>query len=257
MSFGNSQKVTLMPHGIELASGTINNLGITGQSGTNTAVGAAYEIVQNLGGTRNELYKFPLNESTGQQLKIVSTSTDDTNSGSGATRQVRIRGLGPAGVEQVAQYNMNGTTVVTTTDYWTAVNQIQSHKVGSAGDTNAGDIKLYANDGSTELLRMEAGTGTGAGAFLYVAKDQTNYLTQLYCNAINEAEVTMFVRRHTEGSNRGFQTKYTVVLKDSGIVYDVLNSFQLREGDCIEIRAKRLDSTDAKVNADISLVKNS
>lgn len=257
MPIASSQKVTTLPSGIELAAGQITSLSNAGGSGTNTAVGAVYETVHNLGGIRNELYANYLNEDTGQTLKISSSSTSDTNSGSGAARKVQIRGTGPNGEYLQENVNLNGTTAVETTNAFTSVNRFFVTAVGSGGSTNVGDLTLYKNDGTTALMKCDADTGSAVGAFYYVPAGEQAYLTQIYANAINDCEVTMFVRKYSTNANApgAWQRRYTMVLNNNGMVYDVLNSFRLNAGDTIEIRAKRLGSTDAKVNADISLVR--
>ena len=244
-----NSKVTVLPAGVEIAAGNVSGLTNTGRSGQNTAVGTGYETVSRLGGTRNELYSNPLAEGTGQQVKLVSSSDDDKNQGSKAARRVLIRGLGPNGVAQDEAVAMNGTTQVTSNSYWTAVEQIIVVLVGSANDVNTGTITCYANDGTTALVQMDAGEGAGSGAFVYCPADKNMYMTQFFATAIEQAEVGVFMRR----AGKGWGQRQTMFLKDNALNYKSELPIQLREGDTLEVRAKRLGSTDAKVCVDLQI----
>lgn len=249
MAVISTQKVTMLPAGIEVAAGNISDLTNSGASGQNTAISTAYETVHRLGGIRNELYRYPLQEDTGQQIKVASTSADDTNSGSKACRTVKIRGLGPNAVEQQENINMNGTTQVTSQLYWTAVEQVQVHKIGSQNDVNEGDITVYANDGTTALVQMAAGEGLGSGAFKYCPAGKQIYLTQIFASSIEEAEVAIYTRRN----GKGWRAQQTMFLKDNAQNYVSELPVALREGDCTEVRAIRLGSTDCKVSVDFQV----
>ena len=244
-----TQKVTVLPAGMEIAAGNVSDLINSSASGQNTAIGSSYETVSRLGGIRNELYKYPLQEDTGQQIKLVSTSTTDNNSGGDAARKIMIRGLGPNAVEQVEVLPINGTTQVTSNMYWTAVEILLVHQTGSGGDTNAGDITAYANDGTTALVQMATGEGLGSGAFKYCPAGKNVYLTQFFASAINEAEIAIFSRRN----NKGWQARQTIFLKDNAQNYVSELPIQLREGDAMEVRAIRLGDTDAKVSVDFQV----
>ena len=99
MALQSQQKVTVLPTGVEIAAGNVSGVRSEGRTGQNTAVGATYESVDRLGGTRNELYANPVTETTGQTVKVKSKSANDTNRNV-KNRRVKIKGLGPLGVEQ-------------------------------------------------------------------------------------------------------------------------------------------------------------
>ena len=242
-------KVTMLPNGIEIAAGNISGIKNSGYSGQNTAVGTSYEAVTRLGGTRNELYSNPCNESTGQTIKVKSSSTSDVNNGGGNARRVKIKGLGPDGVEQDENINLNGTNLVESTLNFTAVEKVIVNKVGSGGNTNAGDITVYANDGTTALIQSAAGEGTGGGAFGYCPAGKNLYLTQFFVSSIEEAEVGVFSRKF----GTAFGVRQTMFLKDGSGNYVSEAPIQLTPGDSFEIRAKRLRSTDAKVSVDVQV----
>ena len=251
MAMVSQQKVTVLPTGLEISAGNISGLENTGRTGQNTAVGATYETITRLGGTRNEISTNPLTEDTGEQIKIASSSASDANSGSSNARRVKVRGLGPNAVAQEENIFLNGTNQVTSSSYWTAVETVTVNRVGSGGDANAGDITVYRNDGTTALIKMDAGEGIGGGAFMYCPAEKNAYPTQFFTSCIGEAEVGIFIRR---GNNLAFGQRQTILLKDNAQNYVSESPQQLRPGDCIEIRGKRLGDTDAKVSVDMQMV---
>jgi hypothetical protein len=250
MAMISQSKVTVLPTGVEVAAGNISGLKSEGRTGQNTAVGATYESVDRIGGTRNELYVNPVTEATGQTVKIKSTSTDDTNSGSANARRVKIKGLGPNGVEQEENIFLNGTAFVTSSSNWTAIERVIVNRVGSGGDSNAGAIGVFKNDETTELLRADAGEGMGGGAFMYVPAGKNAYPSQFFVSVIEDAEVGIFVRR--QGGAYG--QRQVILLKNNAANYVSEAPYQLIPGDTVEVRAKRLGSSDAKVSVDIQIV---
>ena len=158
-------------------------------------------------------------------------------------------GLGPNAVEQQEVIVMDGTTQVTSQAYWTAVESISVVLVGSGNDVNTGTITVYANDGTTALIQMDAGEGSGGGAFGYCPQGKNMYLTQFFVSSIEESEVGVFLRR----AGKGWQQKQTLFLKDSVGNYVSEAPIQMRDGDTFEIRGKRLGSTDSKVSVDVQV----
>ncbi len=129
MPVSGGMRVTPLPSGLELSAGAIDKLELRGTSGINSAVGASLETICTQGGIRNLL-------TSAEQLKIKSSSADDTNSGSGHARRVKIKGIDGSGVEQEENVNLNGTAAVTTVNSYRHINDIFVNKVGSGGDVN-------------------------------------------------------------------------------------------------------------------------
>ena len=250
MALQSQQKVTVLPTGVEIAAGNVSGVLTEGRTGQNTAVGATYESVDRLGGSRNELYTNPVTETTGQTVKVKSSSANDTNSGSAHARRVKIKGLGPLGVAQEENIFLNGTALVESTNNYTAIERVIVNRVGSGGDSNDGNISVFANDGTTELIRADAGEGLGGGAFYYVPSGKNAYPSQFFVSVIEDAEVGIFVRR--QGGAYG--QRQTILLKNNASNYVSEAPYQLVPGDTLEVRAKRLGSTDAKVSVDIQIV---
>lgn len=83
------------------------------------------------------------NQSTGEQVVIVSTSANDTAAGSGV-QQIEMHYLDATGNAQMETVTMNGTTAVNSvaTDV-RFIQYIHSSRVGSFGAFAAGDITVY------------------------------------------------------------------------------------------------------------------
>ena len=246
MSVISTQKVTNLPAGLEVKAGNISGLDGTGRTGSNTAVGATFEQLNELGGTRNELYTNPAAEDTGQQVKVICASDNDTNSGGAHARRVQLRGTGPLGVYQQENIDLAGTGTATSTLYWTSVSSMRVNKIGGGGDTNFGNITLFANDGTTALMRMDAGDGSAGFAGTYGESGKRIFISQIFATAIGEAEVAIFTRR----AGKGWVKKQTLFLNNNSMNYVSEVPGVLENGDAVEARAKRLNDTDAKVNVD-------
>ena len=245
-----TQKVTVLPAGIEVAAGNITALTNTGRKGINELVGQSNETIMHQGDIRAELYANPLAEATGQQLKVVSTSDNDTDGGGGHARRVRLTGLGPNAEYQEEFVPLNGTTQVTTTLYWTVVELVQVVKVGAGGDVNDGDIIVYANDGNWEQTRIKAGEGSGGGAYAVCAAGKALYITGFNASVIGQCEVSIFFKR----AGKGWVQRQNTFLQNASQYYQAASPIRLEAGDSVEIRARSLDENNAKVCAVLEMV---
>ena len=149
MPMSGGSQVTMLPSGLELSRGTIDKLELKGTSGINPTVGATLETICTQGGIRNLL-------TSAEQLKIKSSDADDTNSGSGHARRVKINGIDGSGAEVEENVNLNGTAAVTTVNSYRHVNNIFVNKVGTGGSTNKGVISVNNNADDTKLYEIAA-----------------------------------------------------------------------------------------------------
>jgi len=119
---------------LEVGKGKFEGYNPVFVAGFNEDVGSERESIRPLGGR----YPFP---STASQWDVVSDSTDDTSTGTGA-RTVMVMGLDINYAEQLEIVTLNGTTPVTTTLSFLRVN---SFSVLTAGSTkvNQGTVDLY------------------------------------------------------------------------------------------------------------------
>lgn len=107
---------------LEVAKGQVDGHELIHISGTNTEVDATISPVTNTGS-----YQTP---NVAEQLYVVSNSTDDSASGSGA-RVVRIHGIGSDGSYLTEDVSMNGTTQVATANQYLRVYNFEVKESGA------------------------------------------------------------------------------------------------------------------------------
>lgn len=90
-------------------------------------------------------------------VSVVSSSASD-----GSTKKARFIGLSSGGAPQQEEVTMNGTTVVTTTNTYSAIHRIEIRLVASGDLTDAtGDITVSSN--STTIGVIPAGMSSATG----------------------------------------------------------------------------------------------
>jgi len=240
------RQMTSLPGGLAVSAGRIDDMALFGTSGINEAVSTAHETVCTQGGIRNIL-------TTGEVLKITSTSTDDTNSGSGHARRVRIKGILADGTQGQEDVNLNGTGVVETASSWLHINDFRVQKTGSGGAVNAGKITAFANDGSTVLYEIGAGENQQQSASYAIAATEAGYLNSFVVSATGDAVVSIWVC--PSPGNTPFFQKLTMFVGAGGPApYQLPNPFSIPGGGIVEFRAKRAGGSDVKVGADFQIL---
>lgn len=241
--------VSALPAGIELSAGRLPNGELKGTSGICHTVGASLVTICTQGGIRNLI-------PAAQTLKVNSTSADDTDGGNKAARRVRIRGIGADGLEAQEDVNMNGTTLVSTTTQWRAINDLRVQRVGTGSAVNAGTINLYLGDGTTIVYQIGAGENQQQSATWTLPSNKFGYLTTFMVSTTGTAQVSIWVCP-VPGSTPFFQ-KLTVIANSGGPTpYQLPNPFQLDKGAIIEFRAKSLTGGTISVGADFQVIQES
>jgi len=240
--------VSALPPGIELSAGRLTNGELKGTSGVCHTVGATYSTVCTQGGIRNLI-------PTAQTLKVVSTSADDTNSNGGAARRVRIRGIDSTGTEAQEDVNMNGTTAVSTTTVWLAINDFRVQRTGTGGGVNAGTINLTLGDGTTVVYQIAQGENQQQSASWTLPSTKIGYLTSFMVSATGAAQVGIWVCP-TPGTTP-FVQKLTVIAGTVPAPYQLPNPFQVDKGGIIEFRARSLTGGTVSVGADFQIIQES
>ena len=246
---GGSQ-VTTLPAGLELSAGRIDKIQLKGTSGLNPVVGTSLETITAGGGLRNYL-------SAAEDLKVVSSDATDTNSGSGACRRIRIRGIGADGLFKEQDVNMNGTTVVDVDRNgdpinFKYINDMRVQTVGTGSAFNAGVITLYANDGTTVLETIAAGENQQQTAAWAMGDSETGYLTSFVCSATGNAQVSIWVQ---PGPTAAWGQRLTVIVGSGGPTpYQLPNPFSINAGAKVEFRAKSLTGENVAVGADFQIL---
>jgi hypothetical protein len=246
MSIPVGNKVTMTPAGLALAAGRINDIELKGTSGINLAVGSSLETICTQGGIRNLL-------TSAEQLKIKSSSTSDTNSGSGAARRVKLKGIDANGDQVEENVNLNGTAAVTTVNSYRHVNDVFVSKVGSAGDVNAGTINVNNNADDTTLYQIAAGEAQQQSASFAIPTGHFGYMTSFVTTATGDCQISVWVNKDPD--NIPFkQVLTTIAGQGAPVTYNLPNPFQIPAGGIVEFRAKSLTGSDVKAAADFQLL---
>ena len=253
MSVPVGQQVTTLPAGLHVSADRINDLQLKGTSGYNPVVGATSETICTQGGIRNYL-------NAAEILKVSSTDANDTNSGSGNARRIRIQGIGADGLEKEADVNMNGTNVVTQDRdgvdlTFLHINNVRVQTTGSGGGTNAGTIKVFANDGTTLLYEIAAGENQQQCASWTMPSDKIGYLTSFVASATGDALISIWINGNPAGANTYQQRLSTIVGAGSGVSYPLPNPFPINASGIIEFRAKSLTGGNIGVAADFQILQ--
>lgn len=192
---------------------------------------------------------------TGQSIRVVSTSANDTLAGTGA-RTIVIQGLLNGYVPITEIINLNGTTPVTTLTPFFRIQHFAVIDAG-AGRTNAGDI-TFTNAANTQTFdvmpatfsrRLTAGytvpDGKSAflvGAFLYFGQDTGSTLMTGYLVQREPAYPVDYTYAMTPSNN-------------SAIEYSLVYTPQIPDKSDIEFRAYGNNPSNVcSVNATILLI---
>lgn len=243
----------LVPAGLSLASGRLDNAELRGTGGT-AVVGDTYSTI---GATPGIIAQPSL---SGEYLKVVSTSGNDVNSGgSSGARKVKIKGLDENGLEVEENLPLNGTTPVTTVNQYTSVNQFFAIQMGGTNptDANAGDIKILTNDETGEVGRIAAGVNRMYSAQWSSPADKTTYITSFVYGVAgaHPAEISIWGRNQV---GQPFQRLLAVVAENGTNTYKLYNPFMLRVGGIIQFRAKCLTPGETvNVSVDFQLIQES
>lgn len=131
------------------------------------------------------------NQSTGEQMTLVSDSANDAAAGSGA-RTVKVHYLDAAGNYLHEIVTLNGTTGVNTVA--TNIRFVQLVTVetaGSFGGKNAGNITLYKlATPATVYARVVAGNNSSLSSARMVPNGKTFYMTSMTVSATSSKPVS-------------------------------------------------------------------
>jgi hypothetical protein len=246
MTLSIGQKVTTLPNGLALAADRIPGIELKGTSGINGTVGASLETICTQGGIRNIL-------TSAEQLKIKSSSTSDTNSGSGAARRIKLRGIDGSGAIVDENINLNGTNAVTSVNSYRHVNDVFVTKVGSAGQVNAGTISVSNNADDTVLYEIAVGEAQQQSASFAIPTGHFGYLTSFVTTATGDAQISIWINKDPD--NIPFrQVLTTIAGQGAPVTYNLPNPFQIPQNGIIEFRAKSLTGGNVKAAADFQLL---
>ena len=200
--------------------------------GTRTSIAAATPSLIWEG--TNPLYTYL---TSAEQLKVSSTSANDTGAGSGA-RTFTIVGLDANFLEQSETITLNGLTAVTTTKSFIRVFRGYCETVGTIGGSNTGTITVTNNAGTNQLMVVLVGDGQTLMTMFTVPSNGKAFITQI--TASNDtgkgASFSLYTRLNDGGILYPWQIKYRayVVGGNNTIPFNV--PFKIPAKTDIEIR---------------------
>ena len=158
-----------------VALGDITNCVTWNKFGYNEDVDtAAPEVLASFGGSFTPL-------KTASTLSVVSTSTQDSSTGTGALSLV-LTGLDGNYATQQEVIVLNGITPVVTTTTWLGINRAAIFVSGTS-DVNVGTIGVTAVTGGATQAQLPAGQGTTQQIIFYTQAGYTALADWLFLNA--------------------------------------------------------------------------
>lgn len=232
----------------EVALGKRQGSTLWNKFGYNVDIDIGTEVIASWGGTFTPL-------TTATTLSIVSTSSVDTNGGTG-TNSIYISGIDANRDEQFELVTLNGTTPVVTTSTWLGINRVAMYLCGT-GQINAGTINVTAVTGGSTMAQMPAGDGVTQQCIFHIPRSHTFLTEWLRFNTLNpgnkNATLTFKVWVWSALSN-GKQEVYRMDLetqRDANIDESPLLPFPITEATVMWVECTS-DKADIKVNARIS-----
>lgn len=163
--------------------------------------------------------RIPYPADAGEQLKIMSSSDEDSTGNTGATR-VHVHFLDAAGAEQAEYVTMTGTApVVLTETNVRYVQEIHVDTVGSAG-VNIGNITVYQQTDTTIIYEfMKAGVSRSMSCKYMVPAGKTFYITNRLATSTEKSVAIQLMTNQIDDVADGLFLPYCapVQLKDAAI----------------------------------------
>lgn len=220
---------TSEPFELQVARGQISYHSVVNIFGTATAIGTSYRTPWELANTT----ALPL-IGTAAQLDVASSNAADT------TQVVQLQGL-DANYNQITEnVSLNGTTVVTTTQSFKAVNDFITISGNCAGN-------VTAKIGATVYAQITAGTGRNQAAVYTVPAGFAFYLARIdafSATATGASKFITFNNKNTFSDGRVFNVATTTFAQRMDIMRVL--PFKVSEKVTIEFQAKT-NSTTAEV----------
>lgn len=177
----------LEDEGIHIARGAIFDVSHINKFGYNTAVGASYETITDLG--TNIL------PTSAAVVSVVSASSADDEGSTGAEK-VEVQGLDANYNLQIEEVTMNGTSAVTTTNTFIRVFRMRVTQAGT-GEINAGNIT--ASIGGSDVARILTDKGQTLMAVYTVPKGKRAYLIKFQGSLSKNQEANFKLRVKVNG----------------------------------------------------------
>jgi len=211
--------------------------------GYNPAISTTEEVVWDGGNVYSYI-------DTAAAAVVVSSDAADDAAGTGA-RKIVIEGLDENYAPQTVEVTMDGTTNVTTTETFIAINRMYVTEAGS-GEVNAGNIT--ATVGGTTRSQITADRGQTLQAVYTVPAGYTAYVSQWEIASGATATNKHIEARMVEVTDDGVRrTKCVTTISNATANMPIGVAHKIDEKHSIEIRALTSSGTD-KVSATFTLL---
>lgn len=127
-------------------------------------------------------------QTTAAQYDVVSDNTNDTSAGTGA-RSLYIEGLDSNFDLQSETVNMNGTTLVTTTNSYIRLNRAYVATTGTYGGANTGQLSARVTGGGAFQMYIPASVGQTQRSQYTVPAGKTAYIKRINITAESSKSV--------------------------------------------------------------------
>lgn len=220
---------TSEPFELQIARGQISYHSVRNIFGTATAIGTSFRTPWELANSN----ALPL-IATAAPLDVASSAAGDTS------QIVRIIGLDANYNEIAENISLNGTTVVTTTNSYKAINDFITVSGNCTGD-------VTAKISTTVYAQITAGTGRNQAAIFTVPAGYSFYLARIdafSATATGASKYITFLNKNTFSDGRVFNVASTTFAQRMDIMRVL--PFKVPEKTTIEFQAKT-NSTTAEV----------
>lgn len=221
-----TQVGTSEPFELQVARGQIPGHRVRNVFGFSTAIGTSFTTPWELGNTD----ALPL-ISTASPLDVSSSAAGDT------TQIVRIIGLDADYNEVAENISLNGTTTVTTTNSYKAINDLVTISGNCIGD-------VTAKIGATVYAQITAGAGRNQAAIFTVPAGHSFYLARIdafSATATGASKYLTFLNKNTFSDGRVFNVAETTFAQRMDIMRVL--PFKVSEKTTLEFQAKTNSST--------------
>jgi len=220
---------TSEPFELQVSRGQISYHSVVNIFGFATAIGTSYRTPWELANTN----ALPL-ISTASQLDVASSDAGDTS------QVVQLQGLDANYNKITENVSLNGTTVVTTTQSFKAINAFVTISGNCAGN-------VTAKIGATVYAQITAGTGRNQAAIFTVPAGHSFFLARIdafSATATGASKYITFLNKNTFSDGRVFNVAETTFAQRMDIMRVL--PFKVPEKTTLEFQAKT-NSTTAEV----------
>ena len=217
---------TSEPFELQVARVQISYHSVRNIFGFATAIGTAFRTPWELANTN----ALPL-ISTASQLDVASSDAGDTS------QVVRLIGLDADYNEIAENVSLNGTSTVTTTNSFKAINDFITTSGNCAGN-------VTAKISTTVYAQITAGTGRNQASIFTVPASHSLYLTRIdafSATATGASKYITFLNKNTFSDGRVFNVAETTFAQRMDIMR--VGPFKVPEKTTLEFQAKTNSST--------------